>query len=148
MRCSSFLLGRIAINRFDKLQPFLMAMKWISHRQHLCGEDIERGEQCHHAVAFVVVGHRGASSALERQVGLRSFQGIARRRHCLAPRLLVDFRERRDCYASAAEVQMNAGIAPVTESSGKQHWVHWRMQCRTLRRQTFVKWAALTIPIT
>jgi hypothetical protein len=38
------------------------------------------------------------------------------------------------------------GIAPITESSGKHHWVHWRMQCRTLRRQTFVEWAALTIP--
>lgn len=41
---------------------------------------------------------------------------------------------------------MYAGIAPVTESSGKQHWVHWRMQCPTFLRQTFVEWAALTIP--
>lgn len=46
----------------------------------------------------------------------------------LAPRLMVAFGEQRDRYASAAEVQMYAGIAPVTESSGKQHWVHWRMQ--------------------
>lgn len=64
----------------------------------------------------------------------------------MAPRLLVAFGEQRDRYASAAEVQMYAGIAQVTESSGKQHWVHWRMQCPTFLRQTFVEWAALTIP--
>lgn len=64
----------------------------------------------------------------------------------LAPRLLVAFGEQRDRYASAAEIQMYAGIAPVTERSGKQHWVHWRMQCPTFLRQTFVEWAALTIP--
>lgn len=34
----------------------------------------------------------------------------------------------------------------VSESSGKQHWVLWRMQCPTFLRQTFVEWAALTIP--
>lgn len=64
----------------------------------------------------------------------------------MAPRLLVAFGEQRDRYASAAELQMYAGIAPVTESSGKQHWGHWRMQCPTFLRQTFVEWAALTIP--
>lgn len=64
----------------------------------------------------------------------------------LAPRLLVAFGEQRDRYASAAELQMYAGIAPVTERSGKQNWVHWRMQCPTFLRQTFVEWAALTIP--
>ncbi len=64
----------------------------------------------------------------------------------LAPRLLVAFGEQRERYASAADLQMFVGIAPVTESSGKQHWVHWRLQCPTFVRQTFVEWAALTIP--
>ncbi len=64
----------------------------------------------------------------------------------LAPRLLVAFGEQRERYASAADLQMFVGIAPVTESSGKQHWVHWRLQCPTFLRQTFVEWAALTIP--
>lgn len=64
----------------------------------------------------------------------------------LAPRLLVAFGEQRDRYTSAAELQMYAGVAPVTESSGKQHWVHWRMQCPAFLRQTFVEWAALSIP--
>lgn len=64
----------------------------------------------------------------------------------LAPRLLVAFGEQRDRYASAADVQKYVGIAPVTESSGNKHWVHWRLQCPTFLRQTFVEWAGATIP--
>ena len=64
----------------------------------------------------------------------------------LAPRLLVAFGERRERYHSAAEIQQYAGIAPVTESSGKKHWVHWRLQCPTFLRQSFVEWAGATIP--
>jgi transposase len=63
----------------------------------------------------------------------------------LAPRLLVAFGEQRDRYGSAAEVQSYAGIAPVTERSGKQSWVHWRCQCPKFMRQTFVEWAAESI---
>ena len=63
----------------------------------------------------------------------------------LAPRLLVAFGEDRDRYSSANEVQRTAGIAPVTERSGKKCWVHWRWQCSKFLRQTFVEWAAQTI---
>ena len=63
----------------------------------------------------------------------------------LAPRLLVAFGEQRERYKSAAEVQKYSGVAPVTERSGKKHWVHWRWQCPTFMRQTFVEWAAQTI---
>ena len=63
----------------------------------------------------------------------------------LAPRLLVAFGEQRERFTSAAEVQKYSGIAPVTERSGKKHWVHWRWQCSTFLRQTFVEWAAQTI---
>ena len=44
------------------------------------------------------------------------------------------------------EVQKYAGIAPVTERSGNKCWVHWRWQCPKFLRQTFVEWAALSIP--
>lgn len=64
----------------------------------------------------------------------------------LAPRLLVAFGEQRHRYQSAADLQKLAGIAPVTESSGKKHWVHWRLQCPAFLRQTFVEWAGATIP--
>jgi transposase len=63
----------------------------------------------------------------------------------LAPRLLVAFGEQRDRFNSAEEIQRYAGIAPVTERSGKKHWVHWRWQCSSFLRQTFVEWAAQTI---
>jgi transposase len=63
----------------------------------------------------------------------------------LAPRLLTAFGEQRERYESAAEIQKYTGIAPVTERSGKQHWIHWRLQCPTFLRQTFVEWAAETI---
>ena len=63
----------------------------------------------------------------------------------MAPRLLVAFGEQRDRFKNAAELQRYSGIAPVTERSGKKHWVHWRWQCPTFLRQTFVEWAAQTI---
>ncbi len=63
----------------------------------------------------------------------------------LAPRLLVAFGEQRDRFNSAAELQRYAGIAPVTVRSGNMYWVHWRWQCPTFLRQTFVEWAAQTI---
>jgi len=59
-----------------------------------------------------------------------------------APRLLVAFGEQRERFSSAEELQKYAGIAPVTERSGKKAWVHWRLQCPTFLRQTFVEWAA------
>jgi transposase len=63
----------------------------------------------------------------------------------LAPRLLVAFGEQRDRFASAAEMQKYAGIAPVTERSGQKSWVHWRRQCSAFLWQTFVEWASQTI---
>jgi transposase len=63
----------------------------------------------------------------------------------LAPRLLAAFGEQRERFRSAEEVQRYAGIAPVTERSGKKRWVHWRLKCPKFLRQTFVEWAAQTI---
>lgn len=63
----------------------------------------------------------------------------------LAPRLLVAFGEQRERFNSAEALQKYSGIAPVTERSGKKQWVHWRLQCPTFLRQTFVEWAAQTI---
>jgi transposase len=59
-----------------------------------------------------------------------------------APRLLVAFGEPRERFTAADELHKYAGIAPVTERRGKKSWVHWRLQCPTFLRQTFVEWAA------
>ena len=70
------------------------------------------------------------------------FQALPGAGPVFAPRLLAAFGEQRARYASAAELQKYAGIAPVTERSGKKAWVHWRLQCPKFLRQTFVAWAA------
>jgi hypothetical protein len=61
-----------------------------------------------------------------------------------ASRLLVAFAAPRDRSAAAA-LQKYAGIAPVTERSGKKAWVHWRLPCPTCLRHTFVAWAAASL---
>src|SRR2546426_4667738 len=73
------------------------------------------------------------------------FQSLPGAGPVFASRLLVAFGEQRARYASAAELQKYAGIAPVTERSGKKSWVHWRLQCPKFLRQTFVEWAAESI---
>jgi hypothetical protein len=73
------------------------------------------------------------------------FQALPGAGPVFALRLLVAFGEQRERYTSAAERQKYAGIAPVTERSGKQAWVHWRLQCPTFLRQTSVEWAAASI---
>jgi transposase len=65
--------------------------------------------------------------------------------HILAPRLLTAFGEQRERFQSADQVQRYSGVAPVLERSGKKSWVHWRWQCPTFVRQSFVEWAAQTI---
>jgi len=63
----------------------------------------------------------------------------------LAPRLLAAMGSNRDRYKSSEEIQKYAGIAPVTERSGKKEWIHWRYSCPKFLRQTFVEWAGLSI---
>jgi Transposase/Transposase IS116/IS110/IS902 family len=62
----------------------------------------------------------------------------------MAPRLMAAFGTQRERYATASAIQCYAGIAPVTESSGKQKWVHWRWACPKFLRQTFHEWAWLS----
>ena len=64
----------------------------------------------------------------------------------LAPRLLVGLGTDRERYQKAGEVQTFSGIAPVTASSGKSRWIHWRWSCPKFLRQTFHEFAAQSIP--
>ena len=59
----------------------------------------------------------------------------------LAPRLLSAFGTNRQRYQDVQDLQQFSGIAPVTEASGKTHWVHWRMACPKFLRQTFHEFA-------
>ncbi len=59
----------------------------------------------------------------------------------LAPRLLAAWGSDRDRYTGADEMQRFAGVAPVTQRSGKTCWVHWRLACPKFLRQTFHEFA-------
>jgi transposase len=59
----------------------------------------------------------------------------------LAPRQIAALGTCRDRYRTAHEIQCYSGIAPVVESSGRQHWVHYRWSCPKFLRQTFHEWA-------
>lgn len=63
----------------------------------------------------------------------------------LIPRLIVAFGTCRDRYQSAYQLQCLSGIAPVTESSGKNRWVHFRWACAKFLRSTFHEYAAHSI---
>ena len=60
------------------------------------------------------------------------------------PRLIAALGTDRNRFSSAQEIQNYSGIAPVTERSGKMHWVHRRWQCSNFIRQSFHEWAGET----
>ncbi|MBT8042364.1 MAG: IS110 family transposase [Pontiella sp.] len=60
------------------------------------------------------------------------------------PRLIAALGTDRSRFGSAQEVENYSGIAPVTERSGKQCWVHRRWKCSNFIRQSFHEWAGET----
>ena len=62
-----------------------------------------------------------------------------------APRLAAAFGTDRTRWAAASELQAHAGIAPVTERSGKALWVHHRLACPKFLKQTFHEYADQSI---
>jgi transposase len=81
-----------------------------------------------------------------RQSDYQFFDDLPGAGPTFAPRLLVAFGENRDRFPTASSLQKSSGIAPVMERSGNKAWVHWRYGCSKFVRQTFVEWAAQTIP--
>src|ERR1022692_1288576 len=63
----------------------------------------------------------------------------------LEPRLLAALGTNRERFESASNMACCFGIAPVTESSGKSRWVHWRWACSKFVRQTLHEWANCSI---
>ena len=65
----------------------------------------------------------------------------------LEPRLAVAMGLDRDRYQDAIQLQQFSGTAPVTNTSGKKRWVHWRWACPKFVRQTFHEFAGCSIPV-
>jgi transposase len=63
----------------------------------------------------------------------------------MAPRLCVLFGVDRRRWLNAQELQKYYGIAPVTEKSGRQRWVHWRWNAPVFARQTLMEWSGLSV---
>jgi len=77
----------------------------------------------------------------EKHPDQQIFSSLPGAGEALGPRLAAAFGTERKRYQSAEEIHKFSGIAPVTESSGKRHWVHWRMACPKFLRQTFHEFA-------
>jgi transposase len=71
-----------------------------------------------------------------------SFPGVG---PVLGPRLIAALGTRRERFAAAEQLACFAGIAPVTQASGKQRWIHWRLACSQFIRQSFHEWAGCSI---
>jgi transposase len=63
----------------------------------------------------------------------------------LAPRLLSAFGSDRDRFQSSLEALTFFGIAPVTERSGKNSWIHFRWACPKFLRQSFHEFAGHSV---
>jgi transposase len=63
----------------------------------------------------------------------------------LAPALLAKFGDDRQRFPTAASVQALAGTCPVTESSNKRRWVHFRRACDREFRHIAQQWARCSL---
>jgi len=63
----------------------------------------------------------------------------------LAPALLAKFGEDRRRFPEPVDVQALAGTCPVTESSGKRRWVHYRQACDHDFRYIMHLWAKASL---
>ena len=64
------------VDEAEKLEPLLVPMALLAQAKDLAVGRIQRGKQCGRAVAFVVVRHGGAASALQRQAGLSTVESL------------------------------------------------------------------------
>jgi transposase len=74
---------------------------------------------------------------------LDSFPGAG---DVLGPRLLLAVAGAPDRFASAQDWLAFSGIAPVSQSSGKNSWVHWRWHAPKFLQQSLHEFASASIP--
>jgi transposase len=62
-----------------------------------------------------------------------------------AARLTAAMGSDRSRWQTADDLLRFSGVAPVSERSGKQHWIRWRYFCPKFFRQSFVEYAEASI---
>ena len=111
------------------------------------------GTLCIQNAVRLLAQMRAGIAAFDRQIDevfqshpdraiVESFPGAG---PALEPRLIAAVGTQRDRFESATNLASFTGIAPVTESSGKSRWIHWRWACPKFIRQTFHEWAGCSI---
>ena len=75
--------------------------------------------------------------ATEKHPDQKIFRALPGAGDALVPRMIAALGSDRDRYQSAAEIQCQCGIAPVTRQSGKTRHVSRRYACPKFFRQTF-----------
>jgi hypothetical protein len=70
------MVWKLFVQPFEKFQELLVAMPRIAFSDHFAFGQLQRGKERGRPVPLVVVGHRSAATALERQSRLRAIQGL------------------------------------------------------------------------
>src|SRR5207302_122180 len=100
----------------------------------------EKTAQSKRLEAHLKIYFRQIQEAAEAHPDFFIFDSLPGAGAVMAPRLLAAFGSQRERYQNAVEMQTFSGIAPVTESSGKSSWVHFRFACSKFLRQSFHEW--------
>jgi transposase len=101
--------------------------------------------QLREVVGAIAAVQQQAVELYQQHADYKLFDSFPGAGQVMGPRLLTAMGTDRDRYVNAANVQQFSGIAPVTESSGKSTWIHWRLGCPKFMRQTFHEYARLSI---
>lgn len=95
--------------------------------------------------AHVAKADAAIATAFASHPDAQIFQSLPGAGPALAPRLCALFGANRERWSDASELQRCYGIAPVTERSGRQKYVHWRWSAPVFARQSLVEWAGQSI---
>ena len=89
----------------------------------------------------IVCYDRRINEIAQAHADYKIFAGFPGAGDVLIPRIIAAMGTNRDRFETASDLQCYTGIAPVSQSSGKQHWVHWRWACSKFTRQTMQEMA-------
>jgi len=96
--------------------------------------------------ATIALFDRQIEEAFEQHPDAQIFKSFPGAGKVLAPRLAGVYGTDRSHWPHAELLAAFAGIAPVTEHSGKSTWIHRRWQCPKFYLQTFFEMAHHSIP--